>query len=346
MRFSDIDKESISAKSRLTETDFEVLIDSSKSEFNGEKNRFDIKIKNPENGQLSSHCHHFASSERALKGFALMKTLSNLLSESFDSKKNSDIRKKALVEYIPIPLVNSNEPKYTSYGDRLRRTPKENVRWSGKRGESLCYPSSDEAKKILEASGLKGVEYRNGVPDFSPFSEITVQLGNMTSKRFSHGIDGKDSKDTIYVHYDQNGVIESRIHRVNRNSLSDLNLKYNSPGNFDQADAVVAKLWTDTNRDDREWSAKDISEYRKQNGLTWHECNDGFTMMMIPKAINTDFRHLGGVGEVNEKERLLSKTLGGESEGWLESGDIEHMTDPEFATFERHALRKKQEDRE
>lgn len=89
----------------------------------------------------------------------------------------------------------------SAYADRIRQTPSlESNRWGGERGESICAPQSEAARQILEARGIDGVQYQNGIPDFSPFSESTVKLGYMTDARHSQGLTaGRDGKDTVYA---------------------------------------------------------------------------------------------------------------------------------------------------
>lgn len=41
-----------------------------------------------------------------------------------------------------------------------------------------------------------------------------------------------------------------------------------------------------------------LDEYRKRQGLTWHECSDGVTMQLVPREINARFGHSGGVSEM------------------------------------------------
>ena len=163
----------------------------------------------------------------------------------------------------------------SAYADRIRQTPSlESNRWAGERGESICAPQSDAARQILEERGMSGVTYQNGVPDFSPFSESTVKLGYMTDARHSSGlVDGRDSKNTVYAHF-EDGELVSSSHRADKGSMADLHMKYDKPGNFEQADALTAEQWTADGKDGREWTADDVAQYRKDNGLTWHECND------------------------------------------------------------------------
>lgn len=48
-----------------------------------------------------------------------------------------------------------------------------------------------------------------------------------------------------------------------------------------------------------ELQKKEITQWREENKLTWHECNDTRTMQVIPSKINSIFGHFGGVGEIN-----------------------------------------------
>ena len=38
-----------------------------------------------------------------------------------------------------------------------------------------------------------------------------------------------------------------------------------------------------------------MKAYREDNDLTWHETQDGYTMQLIPTAINASTSHTGGV---------------------------------------------------
>ena len=225
----------------------------------------------------------------------------------------------------------------SSYADRIRQTPSlESNRWAGERGESVCAPQSDAARQIMEERGISGVQYQDGVPDFSPFSESTVKLGYMTDARHSRGLTtGRDGKDTIYAHF-EDGEAVSESHHADKSSMADLHMKYDKPGNFEQADALTAEQWTADGRDGKEWTAEDVAQYRQEHGLTWHECNDMETMQMIPEAINADFGHLGGVGEVKETQRIVEDALRDYDEGQMvESEDYDRMTPEELEAAAR-----------
>ena len=223
----------------------------------------------------------------------------------------------------------------SAYADRIRQTPSlESNRWSGERGESVCAPQSDAARQLMQERGLSGVQYQNGVPDFSPVSESTVRLGYMTDARRSQGLsDGRDGKNAVYAHF-EDGELISESQRADKNTLADFHMKYDKPGNFEQADALTAEQWTADARDGREWTAGDVAQYRQEHDLTWHECNDMQTMQMIPSEINADFGHLGGVGEIKEKQRMIDEALSQYDEGQIvEADDYNKMSSEELATM-------------
>ncbi|OZQ74662.1 hypothetical protein CA598_31470 [Paenibacillus sp. VTT E-133291] len=58
-------------------------------------------------------------------------------------------------------------PKYSSYKERLDRTPKNNGTWEAERGESKFVSEKPEVKEYLDEAGVDGVEYKNAIPNFS-----------------------------------------------------------------------------------------------------------------------------------------------------------------------------------
>ena len=76
---------------------------------------------------------------------------------------------------------------YSPYKARIDLTPKEGSakgEWSGARGESKFIPSDKDVQKCLKKYGENGVQYKNGIPDFSKFSKgLTVEIDNMTADR-------------------------------------------------------------------------------------------------------------------------------------------------------------------
>ena len=60
-------------------------------------------------------------------------------------------------------------------------------KWTGNPGESMFISDDLRVKKILEEHGVKGVNYKNGMPDFSPFvkEEFIIDMTNNRKKNFS-----------------------------------------------------------------------------------------------------------------------------------------------------------------
>ena len=72
----------------------------------------------------------------------------------------------------------------------------------------------------------------------------------------------------------------------------------NRARNFKQCDEKCAEQWNKENHNGKnDWTARDISKWREDNGYSWHERNDMKTCDLIPTAINDYFGHLGGIAE-------------------------------------------------
>ncbi|MCG0047122.1 HNH endonuclease [Priestia aryabhattai] len=163
----------------------------------------------------------------------------------------------------------------SSYESRINQTPAQinpKIEFEGIRGESLSTlkpPPDTKLKAILDEGGIKGIQYKNGVPDFSPVSKAEVEINHMVG-----GIGG-------------NGSAARRL-------------------NFTQADEKLAEQLNSSPELAREFGMesgeitwKQIEKYRRAHKLTWHELNDVKTVQLVPTEINSKFGHLGGVGEIN-----------------------------------------------
>ncbi|NKY20319.1 hypothetical protein HF999_18315 [Tsukamurella spumae] len=53
----------------------------------------------------------------------------------------------------------------------------------GERGESMWISSNSVIERILRESGVDGIRYRNGQPDFGPVAKGQVEIPNMTTNR-------------------------------------------------------------------------------------------------------------------------------------------------------------------
>ncbi|MDD4496262.1 MAG: HNH endonuclease [Eubacteriales bacterium] len=71
-------------------------------------------------------------------------------------------------------------------------------------------------------------------------------------------------------------------------------------GNYNQADEVLAKLWSESRHNGiKNWTARDVEIYRTENNLTWHEMSNMEYMQLVPYDVNHTFTHYGGVAEYN-----------------------------------------------
>ena len=188
----------------------------------------------------------------------------NINPSELEDKKNNDF-----------PTAFKQEEFASAYESRIKQTPAElnlKVSFEGARGESLCVlkpPPDPTLQKILNEAGVNGIEYKNGVPNFSPVAKAQIEIDYM--------LGGKGSKGKAARDY-----------------------------NFDQANEKLASQLNNSSELARQFgmesggiTAKDIEKYRVVNKLTWHELNDGVTMQLVPTEINAKFGHLGGVGEIN-----------------------------------------------
>lgn len=156
----------------------------------------------------------------------------------------------------------------SSYKERLDRTPSmenPNGKWSGDRGESMFIPTANRVREILRNKGLKGIEYKNGLPDFGPIAEAKVIIQGMSQHR--HSLIGENGERTV--------------------------------GNYEKADIECAKAWNLEQRDGKDdWTHQDVKNWREANGYTWHEHNDMKTCSLVPTEVHDVCRHLGGVSEI------------------------------------------------
>lgn len=116
----------------------------------------------------------------------------------------------------------------------------------------------DEPKKLSDGTRVTRITYRNGVPDFSHYAKAEVKIPSMTEHRQT---------------------------------------EFGIKGNFEQADQVLAEIWTKTRYNGRSWTARNIETYRKGNELSWHEMSNMESMQLVPREIHGTFKHYGGVAE-------------------------------------------------
>ena len=72
---------------------------------------------------------------------------------------------------------------------------------------------------------------------------------------------------------------------------------------FRKADNKCAQKWNEKNFENKsDWTGKNVSDWRIENGYTWHECNDCKTCQLVPTDIHSKCGHLGGFAECKKKD--------------------------------------------
>lgn len=81
------------------------------------------------------------------------------------------------------------------------------------------------------------------------------------------------------------------------------NMTQNRADNFKQCDEKCAEQWNKEGRGGRtDWTAREVKEWRQDNGYSWHERNDMKTCDLVPTRVNEYFGHLGGVAECRKRD--------------------------------------------
>lgn len=157
---------------------------------------------------------------------------------------------------------------YSTEAERIKWNPLDGERgkWEdGERGNGTYVPNVDSEKGKMVADALKefdikGITYKNSIPDFSKCAKATVTIDNMTE---------------------------------------------NIVDNFNQADEQLAEQWNKEMKDSRiDWEAREIKDYRKEHQMSWHECSDMKTCMLVDRKIHDYFRHTGGRFECKKRNEL------------------------------------------
>lgn len=116
-----------------------------------------------------------------------------LVSESELADKSAEVAETAIanLKNEAVTTDSANETDYpSSYKERIAQTPREvsdRGEWTGERGESTYIPRDPSMKALLAQFGLEGIEYKDGIPDFSKCSACTVEIDNMSSSRCGEG---------------------------------------------------------------------------------------------------------------------------------------------------------------
>lgn len=134
-------------------------------------------------------------------------------------------------------------------------------KWEGERGNSKWCPDKEV---VPNKQGTN--------PENKTWEEISKE----------NGIDGIDFKDGE-PDFSEIAEVEAEIDDFSENRES----------NFKQADEALAEY--------RGVTPKEIKDYRKENGYTWHECSDCKTMQLVPSEVHGNVSHKGGISAIKSQ---------------------------------------------
>ena len=169
--------------------------------------------------------------------------------------------------------------------------PSDTGTFRGDRGNSPFVPSDSDALAEIEKYGADSVEYRDGYPDFTPFSKHDSPWGEFdTSVEIPHMTADRQNPKYEFGRRSSSHAFDEDI------------------GNFSQADNELASRYG--------LDPMDIQRWREDNGLTWHEYADGKTMQLVPTKIHSACRHSGGVSEMKYRQEWgdITKRFPGETD--------------------------------
>ena len=142
-------------------------------------------------------------------------------------------------------------------------------------------PENPDVIDNMNSYGRNSVEYKDGYPDFSPFTTHETPWGKVDCNvEIPHMTDQRKNPSLEYG--------EKRAQGTSHEPGNEL-------GNFSQADNEVVKI---LQKEYPNLTADEFQKYRESNKLTWHECPDGKTMQLVPTDIHNACRHSGGVADM------------------------------------------------
>lgn len=178
---------------------------------------------------------------------------------------------------IEIPEVNEDmtDPEHSKL-----HLPDASGEFLGDPGNSAFHPDNESALQKMAEYGRDTVEYKDGYPDFSPFTKHDSPWGDLDSQvEIGHMTDNRKNPTWEF---------SRRPAGTSHDPNYDL-------GNFAQADNSLLERIRET---DPDATVDDVVAFRERNNLTWHECADGKTMQLVPTEIHDACRHSGGVSEM------------------------------------------------
>ena len=172
-------------------------------------------------------------------------------------------------------------------------------------------------EKELNTENKECKEAAEGENYFSSYDERLRQTPKEDSDRGEWDGERGESKfipydqeiKDILAEYGLDGIVYKDgipdFSEVSESTVEIDNMTENRAENFKQCDEKAAEQWNKEGRDGRtDWTARDVAQWRKENGYSWHERNDMKTCDLVPTKINDYFGHLGGVSECKKRDAV------------------------------------------
>ena len=163
-----------------------------------------------------------------------------------------------------VPRENKNETPELLFSRERELLPTNDGKWTGESGNSKWQPDPEYIPKKSN-------------PDNVSWEEILKK----------NKIDGIIFKDG-----------EPDFSEISKGTVEIDDYTSSRSKNFAQADEKLAEKWNKEKKDGKsDWTADDVSEYRHENNLTWHERKDMKTMDLVPSEVHNNISHSGGISE-------------------------------------------------
>lgn len=199
-------------------------------------------------------------------------------------------------------------------------TDAEDIDWSnvdwGKVGLSSAEKAIQNASDGFMWGSIIGSVY-GGVEGFdfykkfgTPYSDYNKRLVQTPSVNNDYGKwEGKRGESDFILNEPLDLGDGNKVYKITyKNAVPDFSryakaqidipsMNANRHDNFSQADKMLAKYWSKVKFNGQEWEPSDVTDYRENNNLTWHEMNNMKSMQLVPESINKRFSHFGGVAE-------------------------------------------------
>ena len=200
--------------------------------------------------------------------------------EDNESEEENALLKEE-IEEIPEDTDIEKESLFTEEDIRenIKRTPVNNGEWSGERGETMWIPADTQVQELLERYETNGIEYTDGIPDFSQLSAFEYNLNETeftekNSEQFQSCNDGlsdyfSDLADEYAGEECDNPLENAKYREILKNTFK-----------CDESELNNIQIA--------------LEQREKPEGYTWHHTEKKGIMQLVKTEIHNSARHRGG----------------------------------------------------